>query len=234
MSGFFVWLFGAPVTPAEQLAKVVKDLKKVERVLVREANNAEREMLTLRVDVENLVEEVGIAKCEDRVRDRLELAEQERVRMRTYRNQAVHAKKLRTTIKVQESSVQMQRQLMLATRALIRFGSRLPNMNEIQIITKNYARSTMQQETVREMLGEAMEEATEDILEENGQGDSGSIDKQIQQYREAAGLGLDDELDNLPSVRVVGKARAATAVVATSSNAPPHQGGEDSENEKSS
>jgi hypothetical protein len=79
-----------------------------------------------------------------------------------------------------------------------------------------------------------MEEATEDILEENGQGDSGSIDKQIQQYREAAGLGLDDELDNLPSVRVVGKARAATAVVATSSNAPPQQGGEDSENEKSS
>lgn len=231
MSGFFVWLFGTPVTPAEQLAKVVKDLKKVERVLVREAKNAEREMLTLRVQAENLVDDVGIAKCEDRVRDRLELAEQERVRMRTYRNQAVHAKKLLTTIKVQESSVQLQRQLMLATRALIRFGSRLPNMNEIQIITKNYARSTMQQGVVRELLGEAMEEATEDILEENDQGDSSNIDKQIQQYREAAGLGIDDELDNLPSVRVPSKARAATAV-ATSSNAPPREGGEDSDNGK--
>jgi hypothetical protein len=199
--------FGPRLTPAQVLEKIREDTRKMERELLREAKRAEKAMREFEVQAENIIDDDGIQRSLDRVRDRLIMAREERKRMLMLRAQAIQAKRLYTDLRVQESSINMQRNLLRGSMAIVRFGRSLPNSPQLQALLKNYEMSNLQQEQVREYLGGAMKEATEDMVEAETGGVGGEaedtrdyVESKIQGYLKDAALDVDSELANLPQV----------------------------------
>jgi hypothetical protein len=231
MGNFVEVFFGKGKTPTEVLAEIADGARKAERVMTREAKRARLEGRKAFVEVQNLLTDSG-GTFEMIERDMAALyliAEQSQDRADRYFAQASVLRDFTTTIKVMSSNVDMLKAQLRASSLMSRLIRLLPNSVELMQLAKRLELSKLQQEQIRETLGDGMKEFGEDLYEDAGGDVAGRrespqerVKKRMAVHRIEAGLEAEDAdelLANAPKVPHSPRGRAAP--VGLSVSAPP-------------
>ncbi len=217
-------LFGPIITPEMVLADSVAKLKQVHREHKREAFKATREEQALRVQIDNLRDSgEEFVRYEAQLLQLLKLEEEEHRKASMYLAQATSVNRVLTQIDMQAKGVRTLHAQLTAAKAIIRFGSRLPQGSQVMGMVMAFQRATETQSMLRDDMGDAIADGADGLLDDDEDADLLSADsvkdtaqRKLAQMRLEAGISETADLDALPDV--LGRPHKVAAASATQSD----------------